>query len=139
MSASMAKAQPPAPALRPTVSSALARFMSATATWAPSRANTIDIARPFLWIALHHEHQTSLAALKREPVAAIFGLSHVGVVHLTGAEAAMGMSIPIAWDNAHFELFTRAGVVALPSFGAHGARDQVALFMDIGTGLPLSF
>lgn len=97
----------------------------------------LDGIEPFVWVALHHEHQTQLAAIERQPIAATFGLSSAGVVHKTGAEVAVGVALPIDVDRTRTFASGRVGVAALPSFGAAGQHDELALFVDVGAGLPL--
>jgi hypothetical protein len=99
----------------------------------------IDGIEPFVWTALHHEHQTELSALQREPIAATFGLSHAGVEHKTGGEVAVGVAIPVVIDRTTTFAMTRVGAVALPSYGAAGVKDEFALFVDVAAGLPLLF
>ncbi len=104
----------------------------------------VDGLRPFLWLALHHEHQAQWGAVLKNPVGASLGISAVGVAHYTGAEAGVGVAVPVPIDGNPFQALVRVNVVYLPAFGgevAGGAqmKDQLALLVDIAGGVPLRF
>ncbi|HEY4222603.1 MAG TPA: hypothetical protein VGO62_14710, partial [Myxococcota bacterium] len=55
----------------------------------------VDELRPFLWLALHHEHQAEWSAVMTNPVGSTLGISTSGVAHYTGGEAGLGVALPI--------------------------------------------
>lgn len=108
-----------------------------------------DDVRPFLWLALHHEHQAAFDAVAKNPIAATLGVSAEGVAHYTGAEAGGGIALAVPVDDNVFQVQVRTNLVWLPSLGGHVAatdgehdhamHDQLALLVDLSVGLPLQF
>jgi hypothetical protein len=98
----------------------------------------ISNVRPFVWLALRHEHQAASAAWLSAPIPTTLGFSETGVVHKTGAELAVGTDLLAFVDDNPMLASIRVGVVALPSFGSYAHGDQVGLFADVAAGLPLS-
>ena len=106
-----------------------------------------DGVRPFLWLALHHEHQAAFDAIAKNPIATTLGVSAEGVAHYTGGEAGAGIALAVPVDDNVFQVQLRTNLVYLPSLGGHVAgsdgdhamHDQLALLVDVAVGLPLSF
>lgn len=71
--------------------------------------------RPFLWLALHHEHQAQRSAILRDPIATTLGLSTDGVAHKTGADAALRTDLRVPIDDTPVIASLRIGAIALPS------------------------
>lgn len=103
----------------------------------------LDELRPFLWLALHHEHQAQWDAVLANPVGTIFGVSNDGVAHYTGIEGGIGTALRFPVDGNPMQAMVRVNVAYLPALGGHAGheemKDQLALLVDIAGGLPLSF
>lgn len=103
----------------------------------------IETLRPFLWLALHHEHQAEWAAVLDNPVGTTLGISTEGVAHYTGVEGGLGTALTFHLDDNPFQAMVRVNVVYLPSLGGHvgpaALSDQLALIVDVAAGLPLRF
>jgi hypothetical protein len=108
----------------------------------------VDELRPFLWTALHHEHQAQWSAVLSNPVGSTLGISATGVAHYTGAEVGLGASLPFTVEKNVYQAMVRVNLVYLPSFGGMVAgaggmsmpmHDQYALMVDVAAGLPLRF
>jgi hypothetical protein len=103
----------------------------------------VEEARPFLWLAIHHEHQAPWAAVLENPIGTTLGVSARGVAHYTGAEAGMGIALPFRVDRTLVQAMLRINVVYLPGWGGRVGdallRDQVAVLADLAAGLPLTF
>lgn len=114
------------------------RFSFGTRIVAP-----IDELRPFLWLALHHEHQAEWAAVLANPVGTTLGISAEGVAHYTGMEAGIGTALAFDIDDNPYQAMVRVNVVYLPALGGHVGstpmNDQLALIVDVAAGLPLRF
>ena len=119
------------------------RFSFGTRIVAP-----LEGMRPFLWLALHHEHQAEWDAVMKNPVGSTLGVSSEGVSHYTGAEAGVGTAVQFLVDDNPLQAMLRVNVVYLPglggnvlhSDGTHAALgDQLALLVDLTAGLPLRF
>lgn len=104
--------------------------------------------RPFLWLALHHEHQAEWDAMMKNPVGSMFGVSSEGVSHYTGMEAGLGTALQFRVDDNPLQAMMRVNVVYLPALGGSVLRtdgthaalgDQLALLVDLTAGLPLRF
>ena len=56
-------------------------------------------ARPWMRLALAHQHEESLAAVQDEPLGALAGVG-AGIRHRAGIEGALGLDVPIrTWDR----------------------------------------
>jgi hypothetical protein len=104
--------------------------------------------RPFLWVALHHEHQAEWDAMMKNPIGSTLGVSSEGVSHYTGAEAGVGTALQFRVDDNPLQAMFRVNVVYLPALGGHvlhtdgthaALGDQLALLVDLTAGLPLRF
>ena len=104
----------------------------------------VDELRPFVWLALHHEHQAQWSAVMANPVGSTLGISEKGVAHYTGGEVGIGVAVPVPVDGNVFQALVRVNVVYLPAMGGHVAggvsmHDQLALLVDVAAGVPLRF
>lgn len=60
----------------------------------------VGTTRPWVRLALAHQHEESLAAVQQEPLGAVAGVG-VGIRHRAGAEGALGLDVPIReWPRA---------------------------------------
>jgi hypothetical protein len=67
-------------------------------------------ATPFLWAAFAHNHEADVAAVKRDPVMVMLGLSMDGMQHRTGAEAGGGVRLALGGGA---DIGVRVGALAL--------------------------
>jgi len=111
------------------------RFSFGTRVVAP-----LDGMRPFLWLALHHEHQGEWAAVLANPIGSTLGISTDGVAHYTGVEAGLGTALQFDVDDNPLQAMVRVNVVYLPALGGHvghaAMTDQLALLVDVAGGCP---
>lgn len=103
----------------------------------------LEQLRPFLWLALHHEHQAEWASVLDNPLGTSLGISHAGVAHYTGVEVGLGSALSLPIDDNPLQAMVRVNVVYLPALGGHvgtvAMADQLALLVDVAAGLPLRF
>jgi hypothetical protein len=54
----------------------------------------IGPARPYVRVAVQHQHEESLAAVRNEPLGALFGVGD-GIRHRAGGDFAVGVDLPL--------------------------------------------
>jgi hypothetical protein len=89
--------------------------------------------RPFVRLALVHQHEEPRSAIEADSTGALFGVGN-GIRHRAGAGGTLGADVPV-WRHASNEMFVGAEATSTTFFDDRGPR----LYLGAGVSFGMSF